>query len=152
MTQDQTNKDLWTVTFNNIETEKTYKYNCYFGSDDAADMTYGKNILDTDYQSVKVVRGTTEYTSEATFQISEVEKEFDLVIKPKVKVSASDDATDLADEMYVWAWDNSTNTTNLFTKKEDGYWHKQLSTELVNGKGSITFNAVEDFDYSLWEK
>ena len=142
MTQDQNNKDMWSISLENIETERYYNYNCYFGDDTSADMTYGKNIIDDQSQSLQVVRGTTTYEGSATFQISHTQKEFDLVIKPTVKTSVSAAEEELGDEVYVWAWDSQSDTTNLFTKKQDGYFHKQFTVDLVNGKGSLTFNAV----------
>lgn len=142
MTQDQTNKNLWTISFNNIETEKYYNYNFYFGSDEAADMVYGKNIIDDESLSVKVVRGTTEYSNTATFQITEAQKEFDLVIKPKVKTSSNAEEENLLPESYLWVWDSQSDTTNLFERTNTAAWHKQFAVTLVNGKAELSFNSV----------
>ena len=155
MTQDQTNKNLWTISFNNIETEKYYHYNCYFGDDEAADKVYGKNILDDESQSIQVVRGTTEYAGTATFQISEVEKEFDLVLKPKVKTSSTAEEVDLADEVYMYVWDSQSDSKSEFTLKNDGFYHKQFTVTLVNGKGELSYNAglsnYEDMPEAEWK-
>ena len=141
LTQDETNPNLWTIEFENIESEKYYNFNFYFGDSETANKTYGKNIIDDECQFLRVVRGTTSYYVNATFKVSRVEKEFDLVIDPTIKTSSTAEAEELDSETYLWAWDNVNNETSLYTKQDDG-WHKHFAVTMINGKAKLTFNAV----------
>ena len=147
LTQDASNKDLWTTSFEEIAPNQYYDFNIYFGDSNGANFTYGKNTefaeKDTAWSKLvdleAAVDGVVTLVIEATFVVPDLSSvTVDVIVDASVIESEGAEATALPEKVYVWAWNNATNSTVRFELGEDAKWHKELEVSIDANTSSGT--------------
>ncbi len=145
LTQDSTDSNKWTITVSNVHAG-AYEYNFYYGNASDPDWTNGKNILeDSDHLACNVSESALAFAHNVTFNVpSFVTKDITLKITPQIVTSYGADPVALTDGNYLWAWNNSTNDTVLFTKQSDGSWTYDMTVNIdtATGEGSLKYTAT----------
>ena len=122
MTQDSENANVWTYTFTEVEVDVIYRFNIYYGTDEKANWTDGRNKEgdDKDPRTVIISEDQTEYSFGATFEVPSASYTFTLVLTPHIQsTKGTDDA--MYDSTYLWMWCSAAEKAAL-TKQSDGTW------------------------------
>ena len=142
LTQDETDSNLWTISFPEILVEQVYSLNFYYGSNEGANWDYGKNKLEsTDPDACLSLEineedmdseGNVNKSFTATFEVPDLSSvTVDCVVTPSLLKTSTSEEEALSDGVYVWAWNNATNSNVRFEKSDtDGKWHYELTVAI----------------------
>ena len=127
MTQDETNQNVWTYVFSQIEVDALYRFNIYYGDDTQPDWSNGLNAEGTSEKPIKltVTEDQTLYEFNSTFTVPTTSHTFTLVLTPHIQSTEDTDDTMYA-STYLWMWCSPDNTVGL-TKQDDGTWTYEVS-------------------------
>ncbi len=163
MTQDADNANIWTYTFSQVEVDARYKFNIYYGNDEAPDWSNGINAEGTGENplTITVTEDKSLYEFTSNFTIPTTSHTFTLVLTPHVQTTEGTDDT-MYDSTYLWMWYTPDNTTVL-NKQNDGTWTYQVSdftgnsfqfTPCLGSENAINWSyqhgAYENGTWSQW--
>lgn len=164
MTQDSTNKDVWTYTFSQVEVDSRFKFNIYYGGDESADWSNGinKEGSSAEPRSITIVENKSVYEFDSTFTVPTVSHTFSLILTPHVQTTEGTDDK-MFDSTYLWMWCTSEEKA-LLEKQSDGTWKYEVKeyvgsvyqfTPCLGSKSAMDWNyqhgSYEEGAWTTWK-